>query len=434
MQRMAQTMTPFVRALFRTGATLLFCAATDGSAVSDSAPRIAAHETVADASIKPDDSWNAVFDRHDGWTGADVAGTVALGDGRMLWLFGDTWIGSIRGGRRLPGAKMVNNTIAVHSIDQAAPWKAPDPRSVHFYWGAKNADGRPTAWVVPSSETTSRESTRENREWLWPTGGGLTVEGPGKSRRLYLFLFRVRDNPRSTGVWGFSVVGTALAVIENAAEPVDRWKMRLLNIPHSVQAMKSAGRSADAEMTWGMTACRDPDGGDGKSPAALIYGVRKTGLGTNALVLASAPATIDRFDAWSFYAGRNSWAHAPSASVPLAQGLVSEFSVERLENEGRTNWVLVQSEPFLGKRILLRTAPQPHGPWSAAKSVATVPDLARNRSYFTYAAKGHVALSRPGELLITYLVNSNQFSDLMTDTQIYRPRFLRLSAACLSSR
>jgi hypothetical protein len=184
-----------------------------------------------------------------------------------------------------------------------------------------------------------------------------------------------------------------------------------------------------------MTACLDPDGGDRKSPAALIYGVRKTGLGTNTLVLARAlAATIDRFDAWTFYAGKNSWAHAPSASAPLAQGLVSEFSVERLENEGRTNWVLVQSEPFLGKRILLRTAPQPQGPWSAAKSVATVPDLERNRSYFTYAAKGHAALSRPGELLVTYLVNSNQFSDLMTNTQIYRPRFLRLSAACLSSR
>ena len=40
----------------------------------------------AKASSKIDDSWNAVFDRRDGWTGADCAGTVSLRDGRMLWL------------------------------------------------------------------------------------------------------------------------------------------------------------------------------------------------------------------------------------------------------------------------------------------------------------------------------------------------------------
>ncbi len=32
--------------------------------------------------------------RPDGWSGADVAGTVVLGDGRVVWLFGDTWIGT----------------------------------------------------------------------------------------------------------------------------------------------------------------------------------------------------------------------------------------------------------------------------------------------------------------------------------------------------
>jgi hypothetical protein len=430
---MAQRMTPFVRALFHSGTAFALCAATAGSAVCDSPPPIAVSQT--DTSVRPEDSWNAVFDRRDGWTGADVAGTVALGDGRVLWLFGDTWIGSIRDGRRLPGAQMVNNSIAIHSINQAARWRAPHPRAVRFYWGANNGDGRPTAWIVPSSETTGRQATLESREWLWPTGGGLAVESPGKSRRLYLFFFRVRNNPRGKGVWSFSVVGTALVDIDNAAESADRWKVRLLNIPHSVQAELSTGRSAEAEMTWGMAACLDPDGGAGKSPDALIYGVRKTGLGTNALVLARAPAAaIDRFDAWTFYAGKNSWAHAPSASASLALGLVSELSVERIEIDGRTNWILVQSEPFLGKRILLRTAPQPQGPWSAPKTVTTVQDLERNQSYFTYAAKGHAALSKPGELLITYLVNSNQFADLMTDTQIYRPKFLQLSASRLSSR
>ena len=99
---MAQTGTAFVRALPRAVAAFVLCAAMAGPALSDSPPQIAARLTGTPTS--PDDSWNAVFDRRDGWTGADVAGTVALGDGRMLWLFGDTWIGSIRGGKRLSGS------------------------------------------------------------------------------------------------------------------------------------------------------------------------------------------------------------------------------------------------------------------------------------------------------------------------------------------
>ncbi len=69
--------------------------------------------------VTPDSEWNAVFDRADGWTGADAAGSVDLGDGRTVWLFGDTWIGKIRDGKRLPGARMVNNSIAVHPTDRA---------------------------------------------------------------------------------------------------------------------------------------------------------------------------------------------------------------------------------------------------------------------------------------------------------------------------
>jgi hypothetical protein len=91
--------------------------------------------------------------------------------------------------------------------------------------------------------------------------------------------------------------------------------------------------------------------------------------------------------------------------------------------------VLVQSEPFLGKRIFVRTAPQPEGPWSPRRAIYSVPEVVKNRSYFTYAAKGHAALSRPGELLVTYLVNSQNFGDLVADTTIYHPKFLRVPAA-----
>jgi len=422
----------FASVVSRAGAAIALCAVMALPAVSGSPPQSAAEATVPP--VRSDESWNAVFDRRDGWTGADVAGSVDLGDGRILWLFGDTWIGSIRDGKRMPGSRMVNNSIAVHAKDKTAPWNAPDPQAVRFYWGANHADGQPTAWVVPSGESAGQQPPSESREWLWPTGGGLAVGDSANSRRLYLFFFRVRRNALGKGVWNFSIVGTTLGTIDNAGEPVDRWKVKLLNIPHSIKLKGPGGSQAEMETTWGMTACLDPEILKDKSSDALIYGVRKTGLFNNSLVLARVPAvTIDRFDAWTFYAGRNSWVHPSTAATPIADGMVSEFSVERIAQDGRTTFVLMQSEPFLRSRIFVRTASQPQGPWSRPRTVHTVSDVKRNRSYFTYAAKGHAALSRPGELLVTYVVNSNQFSDLVTDTQIYRPKFIRISASLLFS-
>jgi len=166
----------------------------------------------------------------------------------------------------------------------------------------------------------------------------------------------------------------------------------------------------------------------------LIYGIRRSGFLNDGLVLARAPAaTIDQFQTWRFSAGKGSWSTEARAARPIADGLVSEFSVDRMKIGGRPTWILVQSEPFLGKRIFIRTALKPEGPWSARKTVATVPDVERNKSYFTYAAKGHADISRPGELLITYLVNSQEFGDVVRDTSIYHPRFLRFPLSSIST-
>jgi hypothetical protein len=382
-----------------------------------------------------DESWNAAFDRHDGWTGADCAGTVNLHDGRMLWLFGDTWISSIRGGKRLPGATMVNNSIAIHPIDPTAPWKAPDPASVRFAWGATNAAGQPTAWAVPDATNSPKRTASQLREWLWANGGGLVVEGPRGTRRLFAFFFRVRTNPQGKGVWAFTVAGTTLAIVDQVSESVDRWKIRLVDFPLSAPSQASGGKPSDAEMTWGMAVCLDPETAMTKSPQVLIYGIRRSGFLNDGLVLARAPAaTIDQFQTWRFFTGNGSWSTEVRTARPIADGLVSEFSVDRMKIEGRPVWILVQSEPFLGKRIFIRTALKAEGPWSARKTVATVADVQRNNSYFTYAAKGHADISRPGELLITYLVNSQEFGDLVRDTRIYRPKFLRFPLSSISRR
>jgi hypothetical protein len=378
--------------------------------------------------VTPDAEWNAVFDRTDGWTGADCAGSVDLGDGRTLWMFGDTWIGNIRNGKRQPGATMVNNSIAVHPTDKAAPWRRPDPRSVQFVWGSNDKQGHPTAWVVPQDDP---KQSVDDRDWFWCNGGGVVGVGANEEgRRLIVFLFRTRRNPNGKGVWNFTTVGTSFAVIDNVADPPGRWRSKINDIPGTGQIEPGAGNRARLEILLGMSAASQRSADD--PGRMLIFGTRQKGLFDTSLVMARAKsAAIERFGEWRFIPTGTATSSSSSVARPLAPGLVSEFSVEQMKNGGKPTWVMIHSEPLLGKRVFVRTAPQPEGPWSPPRAIFSVPEVATNRAYFTYAAKGHAQLSRPGELLVTYLVNSHNFGDLVSDTTIYHPKFLRVPAAIL---
>ncbi len=156
--------------------------------------------------------------------------------------------------------------------------------------------------------------------------------------------------------------------------------------------------------------------------------LNKKGEWDTSLVLARTPSAKIGFE---FFAGKDWRPEIESSAKPIAGGLVSEFSVEEVSTRNGPIWVLIQSEPFLGKHIFARTAPKPEGPWSERRMIYTVPDVAASRAYFTYAAKGHAPLSRPGELLVTYLVNSQNFADVVCDTTIYHPKFVRVPLAVI---
>jgi hypothetical protein len=387
-------------------------------------PSNAADDQRTVTSVTPDPEWTAIFERTDGWTGADCAGSVDLGDGRTLWMFGDTWIGKIRDGKRQPGATMVNNSIAVHLTDKSAPWRAPDPRSVQFVWGPKGKDGRTTAWAVPPAIAGEAASAND---WLWCNGGGVVGVGQGgKGRRLVVFFFRVRHNPLGKGVWAFTTVGTCLAIVDNMPDAPERWRPKFYDLPHA----SSGVSNDDREILWGLSASGERNASDNEGRLRIFGTLRKGRLEMSLVLARAASATIDRLDL-DLFDGTAWRRNCENCAKPLAGGLVSEFSVEEMNNAGKPTWVLIQSEPFLGKHIFARTAAKPDGPWSPRRSIYTVPDVAASRAYFTYAAKGHAALSRPGELLVTYLVNSQNLADVVRDTTIYHPKFLRVPLSAI---
>jgi len=90
-------------------------------------------------SAAPAPDVDALFDRADGWIGADGAYSIALSPKRTLWLFSDTWVGKIRNGRRTD-ATIVNNTVGVQ---EGAVGRV-------TFSIARGPDGKPMALVTPA--------------------------------------------------------------------------------------------------------------------------------------------------------------------------------------------------------------------------------------------------------------------------------------------
>lgn len=368
-----------------------------------------------------DEAWNAPFTRITGWNGGDVVGSVALGDGRTLWLFGDTLFGPVADGKRVAGNVMFNNSVALQSAD--------DARTLEFVTGPPDAQGKPTALFPPTRAADADVNLHwEANEEYWPTGGGCAVEIDGK-RRLYVGLFRIRKPKQDGGTWGFRRVGNSLGIIDDVGLPPDRWTTRVVALPMALGDSVTAQQSVAPPTALSFGEVFLPYA-RGDETGFLIYGVRAPVKGRRQLIAAFAPRNeLENFARWQFFAGDERWSADAADAATLCDDIAPEFSLERLHAHSPRKYegyVLVQNEPMLGPGILVRTAPSPLGPWSAPREVFRPAEVAGDKDLFSYAAKGHVALSPPGELLISYVVSAHDFWRLFREAALYRPRFIRV--------
>jgi hypothetical protein len=150
------------------------------------------------------------------------------------------------------------------------------------------------------------------------------------------------------------------------------------------------------------------------------------------MILARAPmGRLGDFNSWLFFRD-GEWVANVDRAGRICENVASEFSVsfQPLLNQ----YVLVYTEKgFSGssKDGVMRLSPTLHGPWSDPIPAYRCPEAQRDPRICCYAAKGHpeIGLS-PGELILTYIANSCD-GDLkvLSDANLYRPRFLRIHFA-----
>jgi hypothetical protein len=354
--------------------------------VSDMLPGAAARPSPADVPCFESAAWrdaDLLFHRDPHWVGADVASTVDLGDGRILWLFGDTWIDPSGRGTR-SGARMVSNSVAIQT--------GPDPStaSISFFWG-RAADGTPAAFVP------DRASER-----LW-FGNGVRVDD-----RLVLFMSRIIATP--TGL-GFESVGWTAFLVENPDADPSAWRVRAIETPTNPLGI-DVGFAAVSRLDGYVYAFGAP------SPIKShpIYAARWPAEDVRRGNLARP----------EWWAGERIGWIPDSSNVqrwPLFENGQSELTIHR--DRATKQFLAVHTQGFGPADVMLRAAPALTGPWTAPRMLYRPPEY-YGPDIMIYAGKAHPALTG-ADLVLTYATNSFDFGRMASDSLLYYPRFVRLT-------
>lgn len=322
---------------------------------------------------EPDTAFNNKFRRDiGGWIAADATFSIALPDGRTLWLFGDTFLGEVNPDSSIQsGARMIRNSAVIQEGDQL--------RTLHGGTSSDPADFIPT--LHPDST------------WYWPEHGLVEDD------TLRIFVAKFREADRGTPGFNFEHTGNDMA---------------LFSYP-SLEFLHAGPVRAHAvnQVLYGDRVLVD-------TVHTYIYG-RKSDPEHNIPYphVARALNGTVKDQAWEFYDG-SGWSPDPSLSVRIHSFQVSQqYSVSTY----RGKYILLTQDIWLSPKIFSFTAPAPTGPWSNKRLLYTTPETADET--FTYNAYVHPQFDRDGEMLVSYNVNGD-FWSIFDNVELYRPRFIRI--------
>jgi hypothetical protein len=339
------------------------------------------------------ESWpeaNRLF-RHDSrWRGADAANSIDLGDHRVLWTFGDSFVDTHQdpSQRHRKTAKFIRNSIAIQV--------GYDPTCAKFQpcWQEKQ-DGTPSAFFRSEGDV-----------YYWP-GGGLMLD-----QKLLLFLMRIRN---SDARLGFSVVGWGAVLVANPQDSPRNWKMNYLATPQNSLGVMVGSGSSIRVGEW-------------------IYSYGSDNSTRHKLFLTRIPVAdvlAGDFSTLQWWAGVDAdWRKQTQINArpppPIVDDGQTEFTVHY--EPKLKSFLLTQFVSFPRSPIAVRYAPKITGPWSTMQT-AFIPEEVVGTSCkdtMIYAAKAHPEQEAEG-LAVTYCTNKFHLATVRADESSYYPRFTRFT-------
>ncbi|MFE0551094.1 DUF4185 domain-containing protein [Streptomyces pilosus] len=332
--------------------------------------------------------------RTDDWTGGDGSHSVRLPDGRLLWLFSDTFLGTVH--------------------------RPPNPVGESYAWRDT------TAPMVRNSAVLMRDGRLESTlpaplfpdpapgRWRWPVAARVEARSPGSPEQVVKVLLWVRQDGQHPWIYGVPVA------TEVATLSLPDLRLESVVTVHDQQQVADPSR----RVLFGTTLVEEDGwtyvfGGDDGRPAArpashaYVARVPDGGLGDPA--------------AWEFWDGSRWQTRArpgPVLGDGRHTGVGSAFSVARDEGTYVLFSMAAGAEGLT--TVASYWACSPTGPWHGPAHELT-PALPADGTA-AYNPQTHPELSGDGRLVLSYDVNWLEMSQaavmLSRNVSLYRPRFL----------
>ncbi len=334
------------------------------------------------------------FSYTQGWLGADDAYSVPIGKDRSLWLFGDTFVANSDVKMRSQYKAMVRNSVGVSTC------RSGQDCTMNYFWQKPN---------TPAPRSFFDTGTDDL--WYWPLDGFFD----GKTLFVPMMAVRNKPNARSGDAFGFEIIGTKYAIVEDPEMSPERWHVSIHDL---TDAHLWAGDALVADGKYVVWYTRVVEGEDGSHGYMTAMRVRRDKM-------ANASSS------WEYLRKDGRWMSglAGENAMHVIEQPISEMSVRY--HPTIRKWLALSIGPeFPSPRAVVRIADSPVGPWSAPQTVYEFPEMKRDvpgydKDTFCYAVKEHIELT-DAKIAMTYACNSMDVSKTIANMNIYRPKFVVL--------
>ena len=313
-----------------------------------------------------------------GISGADGSISIDLGQGKSLFLWGDSFLGPIKDNiRQSPSKFILGNTATLYSSD-----------AIQSLYSGKS--DQPSSFI----DVTEAE---KGKYWYWP-GDGVIYK-----KQLLVFMAKYSKKPNEKGPFAFQYEGCDFLIL-------DPLKYKILK-----RAPFIAGNNP---IHYGHAIIR-------KNNVLYIYGSKADNKNFKSeLHVMRARIKENGLEKLEYWNGSN-WVKEAEQSQAI-QGINSMVSEQFSVRELGGKLVLLNQDRFqVPGKIYSYTAVNFQGPFGHEKLLYEInePDL-KSDSLFTYNAMLHPQIKRNNKLLISYNVNTYSERLWWKKASVYRPRFI----------
>jgi hypothetical protein len=337
---------------------------------------------------------NYVVQNGPGWTGADGTYSLLLPDGTNLFIWSDSYIGTVDPGTRLRTSNLFSAHNSLTILNQTTG-----------SWTTVGYPPQTTSYFVPKNKS----------HWFWVGSGMVTQPTPGVYK---IKLFLLEWTPSLT------LAGHSVATLSWPSLSID-----------SITPVSGL----DTTKEWGTRIL--PVGA-----YYYIYGLKDPGTDTKTPYLARTTSTsfLTNAGKWQFWnATQNKWmaGEANATAMSGVAAVTPEYSVDQLSYNGGNFYLMTGMDPQnpgfpLWDAVTTWYACSPQGPWSNKTTAYTTPEAGANGckvgTLVTYNPKAHIEFTDSTGILVSYNVNANNSNDLVCAND-YMPRFVRMQIPGVTS-